>query len=97
MTEYVAPADTPAGQKTMRSTRSLVLVLVLSVGLLGLFADCGARKSKGERQSSSSGLTEGQRDSAIAASRLPGANAVGRAMAIADSAEAAAKRTDDQP
>ena len=78
----------------MRLTANLVLVLVLSLGLLGLFGNCSGKKSKSERQPSS-GLAEGQRDSAIAASKLPGSEVVGRAMAVSDSAKARAKRLDD--
>jgi hypothetical protein len=80
----------------MRLTTNLVLVLVLSLGLMGLFGNCGEKKSKSECQPSS-GLTESQRDSAIAASKLPGAKVVGRALALSDSAKARAKRIDDQP
>jgi hypothetical protein len=83
-------------KKMMQLTRTLALMLVLSFGLLGLFGSCSQRKSKSEHQPSS-GLTESQRDSAIAASKLPGAKAVGRAMAISDSAKARADRIDVQP
>ena len=78
----------------MRVITHFLLVLVLFVGPLGLFGGCSEKKSKNERQPSS-GLTESQRDSAIAASKLPGAGAVGRAMALSDSANARAKRIDD--
>ena len=78
----------------MRLNENLVLVLVLSLGVLGLFGNCSEKKSKSERQPST-GLTESQRDSVIAASRLPGARVVGRAMALSDSAKARAKRIDD--
>jgi len=78
----------------MRLTTNLVLVLVLSLGLLGLFGNCSGKKSKSERQPSP-GLTESQSDSTIAASTLPGARVVGRAMAVSDSAKARAKRLDD--
>jgi hypothetical protein len=78
----------------MRLTTNLALVLVLSLGLLGLFGSCSEKKSKSKRQPSS-GLTESQRDSVIAASKLPGAKVVGRAMALSDSAKARAKRLDD--
>ena len=78
----------------MRLTTNLVLVVVLFVGFLGLFGSCSEEKSKSEREPSS-GLTESQRDSAIAASKLPGAKVVGRAMALSDSAKARAKRIDD--
>jgi len=79
----------------MRLITNLVSVLVLSVGLLSLLGNCSEKKRKSERQPSS-GLTEHQRDSAIAASRLPGAEVVGRAMELSDSAEARAKRIDDE-
>jgi hypothetical protein len=78
----------------MRLTTNLVLVLILSLGLLGLFGNCSGKKSKTEHQPSA-GLTESQRDSTIAASKLPGASVVGRAMALSDSAKARAKRLDD--
>jgi hypothetical protein len=81
-------------RKMTRRTRNLVLVLALSLGLLGLFGDCGEKNSKSESQPSAP-LTEGQRDSTIAGSKLPGANVVGRAMAISDSAKARANRIDD--
>jgi hypothetical protein len=77
----------------MRVITHFVLVLVLFVGTLGLFGGCSEKKSKNEPPSS--GLTESQRDSAIAASKIPGARAVGRAMALSDSANARAKRIDD--
>jgi hypothetical protein len=77
-----------------RLTANFVLVLVLSLGLLGLFGNCSGKKSKSERQPSA-GLTESQRDSTIAASRLLGAKVVRRAMAVSDSAKARAKRLDD--
>ncbi len=78
----------------MRLTTKLVLVPVLFVGFLGVFGSCSEKKSKSERPPSSV-LTESQRDSAIAASKLPGAKVLGRAMALSDSAKARAKRIDD--
>jgi hypothetical protein len=78
----------------MRLSKNLVLVLVLSLGVLGLFGNCSGEKSRSERQPSA-GLTEIQRDSTIAASKLPGARVVGRAMALSDSARARAKQLDD--
>ena len=77
----------------MRLTTYFILVLVLFVGAFGLFGGCSEKKSKNEPPSS--GLTESQRDSAIAASKLPGARVVGGAMALSDSADARAKRIDD--
>ena len=78
----------------MRRTTNFVLVLVLFVGVLAVFGSCSEKKSKSERQPSSA-LTESKRDSAIAASKLPGAKVLGRAMAVSDSAKARAKRIDD--
>ena len=79
----------------MRLTTNLVLVLVLFVGFVGLFDSCSEKKSESERRQPSSGLTESQRDSAIAASELPGAKVVGQAKALSDSAKARAERIDD--
>jgi hypothetical protein len=62
--------------------RSLFLLLL---GLLGL----GGCAPEGSRTRT---LTERERDSTIAASPLPGAGTVGRAMEIADSAAARRNR-----
>jgi hypothetical protein len=69
-------------------------MLFLIVGFLGLFGSCSKEKSESEREPSSA-LTERQRDSLIAVSKLPGASAVGRALAVSDSAKARAERLDD--
>ncbi len=42
-------------------------------------------------------LTQAQRDSAIAASALPGASVVGKALEVADSAEARANEAPPSP
>lgn len=47
---------------------------------------------KAPEQETRAPMTQRQRDSTIAASGLPGASAVGKALEIADSAEARAKR-----
>lgn len=74
--------------------RTIAVLLVASLALTGPVAGCSRQKGKPARQSSSE-LTEGRRDSTIAASKLPGANAVGRAMAVSDSADARAKRLNE--
>ena len=51
-------------------------------------AACSSRKSTETRT-----MTERQRDSTIAASKLPGAGVVGKALEQADSAQARANRT----
>jgi hypothetical protein len=51
-------------------------------------AACSSRKSEEART-----MTERQRDSTIAASKLPGAGVVGKALEQADSAQARANRT----
>ena len=53
------------------------------VSAVALVAACSSEPpaQKGE-------MTQRQRDSAVAASRLPGAGGVGRAMQVADSAQA---------
>ena len=42
-------------------------------------------------------MTTAQRDSAIAASKLPGANVVGKALEVADSAEVRANKPVPEP
>jgi hypothetical protein len=89
-----APLSHTVRQKMMRLTRGAVLVLAVSIGLLGLLGSCTERNSKSEGQPSAT-LTESQRDSTLGASKLPGAKVVGRAIEISDSAEARAKRIDE--
>ena len=48
------------------------------------------------KQETKPALTERQRDSTIAASKLPGAGVVGKAMEQADSAEARAQETESE-
>ena len=69
-------------------TRTLILVIVTALTLTSS-AGCGG-SSEGENRA----LTGRERDSTIAASWLPGSKVVGRAIAVADSAESAAKRAD---
>lgn len=68
-------------------TLVLVTTVVCSATVLG---GCG----KKEAQEAKEPMTEAQRDSAIAASKLPGAGAVGKALSAADSARARAARVD---
>jgi len=67
--------------------RSILCLVVL------LLAACTSGKSaKSAAQGDS--LTERQRDSILAQSRIPGASGVGRAMRAADSASARIRATD---
>jgi hypothetical protein len=53
--------------------------------------------SKKSDEASKPPLTQAQRDSAIAASKLPGAGVVGRALEVADSAEARSNKSIPEP
>jgi hypothetical protein len=75
----------------VRLARNSVLVLVLSMGLVGLLGGCGEQDGGSEGKTRTP-LTERQRDSTIATTDLPGAKVVGRAMELSDSAAARAKR-----
>ena len=66
--------------------RSLIIVLVLLAACSG----GNTAKSAADRDS----LTERQRDSILAQSRIPGARAVGSAMRAADSTSARVRATD---
>jgi len=69
----------------MRSTIAPLLVLLL--------AGCGGDNS-GKQAVNRDTLTERQKDSILAKSRIPGASVVGRAMTAADSTSAGAHRAD---
>jgi hypothetical protein len=56
-------------------------------------AACGGDKSDQQAVNRDT-LTERQKDSILAKSRIPGASAVGRAMTAADSTSAAIRRAD---
>jgi hypothetical protein len=60
--------------------------------MLVLLAACGAGQSGGSAARDT--LTERQRDSILAQSRIPGAAGVGRAMKAADSTSARIRATD---
>ena len=64
--------------------------LVVSAVLLTLA--CGGGDSA--KQAARDTLTERQKDSILAKSRIPGASGVGRAMTAADSTSAGARRAD---
>jgi len=74
----------------MKRIPTLILVtgLVCAAAVIG---GCG----KKEAQEAKKPVTEAQRDSAIAASKLPGAGVVGKALTAADSAKARAERMDE--
>jgi protein involved in sex pheromone biosynthesis len=66
--------------------KKLIFVTAASVLLLGA---CGGKTEENKPQ-----LTEREKDSVLAGSRIPGAKAVGRAMTSADSAAARQARLD---
>ena len=63
----------------------------LTIGLI-LLAACGGKPARSAADTDS--LTERQRDSILAQSRIPGASGVGRAMKAADSTSARIRATD---
>ena len=68
------------------SSRSNGLVLVL---LAAVVAGCGSEETAKKQE-----LTQREKDSVFAGSRIPGAKAVGKALRTADSAEARQSRID---
>ncbi|HWC73653.1 MAG TPA: hypothetical protein VG454_06920 [Gemmatimonadales bacterium] len=69
--------------------RSQFMKLIFSVGIMLLTA-CGSGKSDQSRDT----LTERQKDSILANSKIPNARAVGSAMRAADSTSAGIQRAD---
>lgn len=67
-----------------------VRLLIIALALLAACASGKSAKSSAEGDS----LTERQRDSILAQSRIPGASGVGSAMRAADSASARVRATD---
>ena len=61
--------------------------------LLASLAACGGEKTDKQAVNRDT-LTERQKDSILAKSRIPGARAVGRAMTVADSTSAGIRRAD---
>ena len=68
--------------------RSMLLPLLFLA-----LAGCGG-ESRDKQAVNRDTLTERQKDSILAKSRIPGARAVGRAMTAADSTSAGARRAD---
>jgi len=60
---------------------------------LAILAGCGSGE-KPKAAAATDSLTERQRDSVLAKSRIPGASGVGRAMTAADSTSARVRATD---
>jgi len=57
-------------------------------------AACGGQKAKMGAAGGTDTLTERQRDSVLARSRIPGASGVGKAMRVADSTSARVRASD---
>ncbi len=70
------------------------LTAVLSITASLVIAACGGGQSRPSRAAAQDTLTERQRDSILAHSRIPGASAVGRAMSAADSTSARVRAAD---
>ena len=68
--------------------KAYIRIAALLMGLSFSLGACSSHKSEEKRV-----LTERQRDSTIAASKLPGAGVVGKALEQADSAKARADRS----
>lgn len=75
-----------------RNARAFISLLVVISGV-ALFPACSKKSDDASKQP----LTQAQRDSAIAASKLPGAGVVGKALEVADSAETRANEPIAEP
>ena len=73
----------------MKPRRPRVRATIVFLASLVLLSGCAENTSQEETRTP---MTERQRDSTIAASKLPGAKAVGKALELADSAAARAAR-----
>ena len=67
--------------------------VVATCGAVLVIGACGG-KSDEARKAAADSLSERQRDSILAKSRIPGASAVGRAMTAADSTSARVQASD---
>lgn len=67
--------------------------LLTALGLAAAFG-CGAKSEPPKNAITSDTLTERQKDSILAQSRIPGASGVGKAMNAADSMSARIRTTD---
>jgi len=84
-------ANTGFEEDIMDFKRAITVVLcVCATSAIMLTASCGQSDNK-----PASTLTKAQRDSVLAASQIPGASVVGRALEVSDSANARAQRTDN--
>ena len=70
-----------------------VALRVVAFGVLVALLGCSGKEE--EDRAPASTLTQAQRDSVLAESRIPGAGVVGRALETADSAQARADRLDE--
>jgi hypothetical protein len=70
-------------------------LIVLALVAVSVCFACSKKSDQAAKEPR--GLTEAQRDSAIAASKLPGAGAVGKALEAADSAAARADESIPEP
>ncbi len=66
----------------------------LGLVVMVVFTACGAGQSGKSRTAAGDSLTERQRDSILAQSKIPGARAVGKAMRVADSTSAGIRAAD---
>lgn len=76
----------PGGPGTAMPRYGLITLL--------LVAACGGSSQKSGAASAGDTLTERERDSILAQSRIPGASGVGRAMHVADSTSARVRAAD---
>ncbi len=66
----------------------------LGLVVMVVFTACGGGQSGKSRTAAGDSLTERQRDSILAQSKIPGARAVGKAMRVADSTSAGIRAAD---
>jgi len=78
---------------TVRLNRGTILCAAAVAACL----TAGACAKKADEQTAKKPMTTAQRDSAIAASKLPGANVVGKALEVADSAQVRANQPIPEP